>query len=174
MLKNVKPYFDALSGIRVLCALTVVLHHTLLYFNPSSQLLTFQLGDGAVTLFFVLSGFVMYYCYGQQKTFDLKEYYKYRFIRIFPLYWVSLLLFFIFVGSAHFWMVNPSILQTLLAFFGIQSFIPYPRYYFAINPVGWFVSAEIFLCVVFPFLVFSLKRLNRSKGFLTEFAGGGG
>lgn len=72
MLNNIKSYFDALSRICVICALTVLLHHILFYFNSSPQLLAFQLNNGAVTLFFVF-GFVLYYRYGQQKTFNLKD-----------------------------------------------------------------------------------------------------
>lgn len=159
-----KTYFTTLSGLRFICAFAVVLHHTLYYFNPNSPLLTLQLGNGSVTLFFVLSGFVLYYNYGSENSLDLYSYYKSRFIRLYPLYWFSLLLFFIFIGMPHFWMSNPSIIQILSAVFGIQSFIPYPRYYFAINPVGWFISAEILLCILFPLLA---KKLDANKNELS-------
>lgn len=161
VINNPKIYFESLSGLRFLCALMVVFHHTLYHFQPNSFLLNLQLGNGSVTLFFVLSGFVLFYRFGND--FDIRKFYLSRFIRLYPLYWFSLILFFVLVGSSHFWMANPTTPQIISTIIGVQTFVPYPRYYFAINPVGWFVSAEIVLCLLYPFLARKFSPHNLSS-----------
>lgn len=152
-----KVYFPGLSGIRVFCAIAVVLHHTLYYFDKNNPLHILSLGNSSVTLFFVLSGFVAY-CSCINKKLDIYNYYKSRFLRIYPMYLFILICFFLFVGKNQFWMSKPSNSEVFFAIVGLQSFIPYPRYFFAINPVGWFVSTIMFLYILFPIFYKYIKE----------------
>lgn len=154
-----KQYFKQLDSLRIICAIFVVLHHTLYRFAPDCWLQkNISLGNSSVSLFFVLSGFVLFYNYCQ--NFNLQKYLIASMIRIYPLYWISILVFFIAVGTSYFWMGRPTVSETISVILGIQAFFPYPHFYFGITPIGWFVSAEIFLRIIFPYL---LNMCNEQK-----------
>lgn len=147
-----KQYFKQLDSLRLICAIFVVLHHTLYRFAPDCWIQkNISLGNSSVSLFFVLSGFVLFYNYYQ--NFNFRKYLISSLTRIYPLYWISILVFFIMVGASHFWMGVPTTSETISVILGIQAFIPYPHFYFGITAIGWFVSAEIFLRLIFPYLL---------------------
>lgn len=52
------------------------------------------LGSYGVTLFFIVSGAVLMYIYGD-KEIDLASYYKKRFLGIYPMFWLAFAIFFI-------------------------------------------------------------------------------
>ncbi|WBA40629.1 acyltransferase family protein [Hymenobacter canadensis] len=86
-----KQYFPALTGLRAVAALLVFVHH----FNPFSaekfgwtvHTLAAELHIG-VTIFFVLSGFLIGYRYLGQERLNLRAYFANRFARIYPLYFL--------------------------------------------------------------------------------------
>ena len=95
---NAKPAvrFDALTGFRCLAACLVFLYHNRKYWRDSLHpellrlLNEFHIG---VSLFFVLSGFLIAYTYAEEPLQSAKSYAKYfsiRFVRIMPLYWLIL------------------------------------------------------------------------------------
>jgi peptidoglycan/LPS O-acetylase OafA/YrhL len=93
-----KDYFKPLTGVRAIAAYMVFLHH----FNPfkdveSSVLYHFveELYVG-VTLFFVLSGFLIAYRYLDIKNFSIRTYFINRAARIYPMYLILCTLTFIF------------------------------------------------------------------------------
>ncbi len=67
-------YFTLLDIIRFLSSLAVMFHHTF----------SFYYGKLGVYLFFIISGFVIYYSLGK----GTKEYVIGRFLRLYPLFWV--------------------------------------------------------------------------------------
>lgn len=92
-----RVYFKNLDGIRFIAALLVILQHTSDYkaFQEKgySNLLRPYLGDFGsygVTLFFVLSGYLIFYLlFAEQKvsnTVNIKSFYIRRILRIWPLY----------------------------------------------------------------------------------------
>lgn len=99
-----KVYFPNLNGIRFIAAFLVVVHHIEqlkglyrlpnLCHNKSVEMI----GGLGVTLFFVLSGFLITYMLFVEKehvgTIDVKSFYVRRILRIWPLYFFVLLLAF--------------------------------------------------------------------------------
>ena len=92
-----KVYFKNLDGIRFIAALLVILQHTSEYKAdthaalPNSMLHQFkEFGGYGVTLFFVLSGFLIFYLlfaeHEFKKTISVKSFYIRRVLRIWPLY----------------------------------------------------------------------------------------
>ncbi|MFZ1529712.1 MAG: acyltransferase [Ferruginibacter sp.] len=90
-------YFKNLDGIRFIAAFLVILQHTAEYKEdakaalPNSLLHQFkEFGGYGVTLFFVLSGFLIFYLlfaeHDFKKTIDIKSFYIRRILRIWPLY----------------------------------------------------------------------------------------
>jgi len=100
-------YFKGLNEIRALAALAVLLHHLELYKRRvgaqtllHTPLKTFvdDLGRNGVAVFFVLSGFLITYLLLAEKEryarIDLKKFYLRRILRIWPLYYLIVLLSF--------------------------------------------------------------------------------
>nr|WP_315253069.1 acyltransferase [uncultured Flavobacterium sp.] len=84
-------YFKALTGVRVIAAYMVFIHHK----NPFDEnffgtsifdfFREFHIG---VTIFFVLSGFLIAYRYFEEENINFKYYLVKRFARIYPVYFV--------------------------------------------------------------------------------------
>lgn len=86
-----RPYFPGLQGLRVYAALSVIAFHA-----GAGVLNPFLLeGGDAVTLFFVLSGFLITHILLTEKggtgTINLRRFYWRRTLRIFPVYFVGYL-----------------------------------------------------------------------------------
>lgn len=127
-----------LKGIAILC---VVSGHFSQRFMPA-ELPTY--GNHLIAVFFLLSGFGLYY---SLKTSDashepLFQFYLKRFLRIFPLYWVSFFIDLGFDGSATFDR------EMVYDFFLIN---------FTDPPRVWFLHALI-PCYVFAPAVYTLIR----------------
>jgi peptidoglycan/LPS O-acetylase OafA/YrhL len=99
--------FDALTGFRFLAATMVFVYHNRKYWrgNLHPELLRlineFNIG---VSLFFVLSGFLITYTYGQKPMASVKAYTKYfllRAARILPLYWLILTCYYLDKGYGN-------------------------------------------------------------------------
>lgn len=84
-------YFPALTGLRAVAALMVFVHHfnplPVATFGPTLSNLAAELHIG-VTVFFVLSGFLIGYRYLGRQRVDLRVYFANRFARIYPMYFL--------------------------------------------------------------------------------------
>ena len=137
----------ALTGVRAVAAYLVFFHHhptKLLVAGP--LLLWWELHVG-VTLFFVLSGFVITWRYdrrGPVRESFLKGYFVNRFARIYPLYFalvVPVMLSY-HVRSPRAWLLNLTVFTSLDA--GI--------------PQAWSLRVEECFYLAAPFLFFLWKR----------------
>src|SRR5690349_7408412 len=85
------PQIGMFNLIRFMAASIVVFYH----FGGSTGLQNYSTvllaGPQMVTLFFVLSGFVMVIAYHEQADLNPYKYYLSRFARIFPLYFLAML-----------------------------------------------------------------------------------
>lgn len=93
--------FDALTGFRFLAASMVFVYHNRKYWraelHPEFLRLLNEFNIG-VSLFFVLSGFLITYTYGEKPLASVKAYSKYfllRAARILPLYWLILTCYYL-------------------------------------------------------------------------------
>ncbi|MDB4766325.1 acyltransferase [bacterium] len=157
MAKPQQHHIHALTGIRFVAALGVFVQHMLGRLGIAT--FAWPFGDGGVTFFFVLSGFILTYVYSDRLTSyrDLPRFYFTRWARIWPLHMVTLSLwvFFFFKLTYIFKFADPYhklILNALL----LQSWVPSYSWSFAYNGVSWSISTEAFFYLMFPLLV--LKR----------------
>uniref|UniRef100_A0A1I8A443 Acyl_transf_3 domain-containing protein n=1 Tax=Steinernema glaseri TaxID=37863 RepID=A0A1I8A443_9BILA len=76
---------DDLQGVRGLAIIFVLLFH----FYPD----TFRNGFAGVDIFFVLSGYLMQMIYAERTSglYSILSFYKRRFIRLLPLYYLTIL-----------------------------------------------------------------------------------
>ncbi len=105
-----KARFNALTGIRALAVTLVFVYHNRKFWRADLHpelLRLFNEFHVGVSIFFVLSGFLLAYSYGGGPTKSLKDYGKYllgRSARVLPLYWFILTLYYLDpkFGKLHF------------------------------------------------------------------------
>ena len=96
--KEQRPRIDALTSMRFFAAMYVVLFHSVTGFavrQHASKWLVLFLGHGylAVSLFFILSGFVLTYNYAERwGKVTFRDFMLARLARIYPVYLLALLL----------------------------------------------------------------------------------
>jgi peptidoglycan/LPS O-acetylase OafA/YrhL len=174
-----RPQLDALTGLRYVAAMQVLLYHV--YFPASAAApgwVRALLGSGyvGVSLFFVLSGFVLAYNYLEPLAggrVSRREFWTARIARVYPVYLLGLL-----AGLPVFvlWMlrVNPApvalrwvagVSAACVAL--VQAWAPQTAC--ALNCPGWSLSAEAFFYLAFPFLVVPVRRAS-TRGLLVACA----
>jgi peptidoglycan/LPS O-acetylase OafA/YrhL len=163
-----RSILPALTGIRFFAAFYVVLFHSLpwlkSHFNLPRPLVIF-LGNGylAVALFFLLSGFILSYTYAGnvENARQRAKFWEARFARIYPVYFLSLMLALPFQRSLP--------LSTKVAVLAmVQAWNPFHREWTgAWNYPAWSLSVEAFFYLWFPFIQ---KRISRiADGSLSLF-----
>jgi peptidoglycan/LPS O-acetylase OafA/YrhL len=174
-----RPRIPVLTSLRFFAALHVVLFHlqaTKIAFQTGPMSGFAGIGYTGVSLFFVLSGFILVYTYAGRTT-SMGQFYRARFARIYPAYAFSLLLtapFFFYiiyrfrgVGGPPFfiWPAEHPKLAVALVVTLLQSWVPPAA--LAWNSVAWSLSVEAFFYVLFPFLLPQFeKRGSRELGWM--------
>jgi peptidoglycan/LPS O-acetylase OafA/YrhL len=144
---------DSLTFLRFIAALIVVIFH----YGRDSKLILFAKpfitsGPQMVSLFYVLSGFVMLVSHINKKNDNLRNYYVARVARIVPVYLIALLISIYFDFGRG---INNS-KALLLNFTFLQSwFSPYPL---SFNSPAWSLSVEAFFYLIFPLIIFFIKN----------------
>jgi len=162
----------ALTGLRCFAALNIVFFH---FSNP--QWFGFlapvvNAGFISVSYFILLSGFVLAYNYAERARngeLDRKRFWEARFTRIYPIYFLSLLLSLNLLRSeyqththAFFW--TGVVLTPLL----LQGFVPAVATF--LNTPAWTMSAEAAYYMIFPWVA-KWKRPERIAPHLIRMAG---
>jgi|GEM_PF-3320703 len=142
--------FPALDGLRGLAVLLVVFQHND-FVRPS---LGYWSGVG-VTLFFVLSGFLLYTSYLNKPEQKTLQYYRRRFFRIYPA-------FLAFTGAAYMWHLaakQPPVLTTLWPLAKNLSLLYAPpesiKFYI---PATWSLASEMQFYILLPLIVLVCKK----------------
>lgn len=162
---------NALTGLRTFAAINIVLFH---FSNPNWFGIfapVVNAGYASVSFFILLSGFVLAYNYSARARAGKLEtirFYKARFTRLYPIYFLSLLLAWQVVPEeyrAHthtmFW--TGMVLSPLL----LQGWIPSIATF--LNTPAWTMSAEAFYYLLFPWLA-RWKRSERAAPILWRMA----
>lgn len=162
----------ALTGLRCFAAINIVFFH---FSDPrwfGFLAPVVNAGFISVSYFILLSGFVLAYNYSERARngeLDRKRFYEARFTRIYPIYFLSLLLS---VGQlkveypahthAMFW--TGVVLTPLL----LQGFVPAVATF--LNTPAWTMSAEAAYYAIFPWVA-KWKRPERIAPHLVKMAG---
>jgi peptidoglycan/LPS O-acetylase OafA/YrhL len=158
---------DPLTSLRFFAAFGVMMHHYIWFFFPEYATVWFWkilVGEGycGVTLFFVLSGFVLTYNYsGGFRRLDFREwadFYVARFARIYPVFLLGFL-------AILYWMPwsGPDAVTWPLALSNLtltHAFVPDIRYFCSFNPPSWSISVEMLFYAVFPFAIPLLRSMG--------------
>ena len=152
-----KQHFKSLTGIRAIAAFMVFFHH----YNPSTKdssigkimynfFNEFHIG---VTIFFVLSGFLITYRYYEEENLNLKRYFINRFSRIYPIYFILTTLTFLF-----FYLTNNvfSVKEFLYNITFIRGFFDDLK--FTGIAQGWSLTVEETFYLLAPILFLLVKK----------------
>lgn len=171
-----KPYYPGLDACRFLAALIVIIYHTSIHFPLKKvfaehswfvKLITLneQGGHVGVTFFFVLSGFIITHLLFIEKKqlgkISLKKFYVRRILRIWPVYFLTLL-----IG----YFIYPEVIQSLgghvdrqmslwryLGFLGnFDIFLN--GYPYRVLGVQWSVCIEEQFYLIWPLLLIIVKK----------------
>jgi peptidoglycan/LPS O-acetylase OafA/YrhL len=169
---DARPTIPPLTSLRFFAAAVVVAFH----FDPDrfANLPSFlqswiETGYEAVTFFYVLSGFVLSYVYtsagAARRTWRLRDFFVARFGRLFPAYYVSLLVALpFFAGSAFVWgeqSLKDFAVHGVLVVSSLQAW--WPPAALAWNPPGWSVSVEWFMYATFPLLLWATRFVSPGR-----------
>ncbi|MDQ2924545.1 MAG: acyltransferase, partial [Acidobacteriota bacterium] len=147
-----RPTLPALTGIRTLLALSILLFH----FTPAGLGPLYAIIDNGyvfVSFFFLMSGYILAYNYlDRPGGLRLSDFWVARISRLYPVYLFSLLIFWEMLRTEHrvrsasdFW--QGAILTPLL----LQGWFPTLATFW--NTVAWTLSCEITLYAIFPMLM---------------------
>ena len=143
----------ALTGIRAIAAGAVFFGHVL-HEHLDEVLPIFEYGWIGVNMFFALSGYLFYVLYAdalKNKTFSWKQYLSKRFIRIYPL---TILVILLSIAALPFSYGLMDIVSHLTLLHGF-----YPPYRFSINPPLWTLTVELSFYVIAPILIVSMSSI---------------
>ena len=181
-----------LTSVRFFGALYVVFHHTAKDFSPAfyERMLVYaprSLWTGvlfklpaSVSFFFLLSGYVLTVVYLRDgKRVDKGKFFAARFARIYPLYFVTLVLDtpHLLLDKVH--RLGPAIgvVKTAGIFLGHTVMLKawYGQRLRGIDDPNWSLSAETFFYLCFPMLGFALCKLQGARLWIVAlclYAGG--
>lgn len=136
------------TGIRGLLAFYIMLFHALFY-SAGWNLH----GSALMPVFFLLAGYSLAIVYGkQQSKFDVKDYYRNRFARIAPVYYVAMLIALPLAVFGRSWVSQSDIGWVFATnLFAVQMWSSLPPLSFA-GP-AWTISTLAFFYLVFPLLL---------------------
>lgn len=136
-------------------------------------------GDGAfgVSIFIVLSGFVLIYTYYPKKDFmvnnirdtirfaigKIKKLYPLHIITMLAVIGYDMLLVIIKRSGNPLGVVKDKGIEILLNVFLLQSWVPSRKVYFSMNGVAWYLSVCLFLYILFPYILRYIKKYTKNE-----------
>jgi peptidoglycan/LPS O-acetylase OafA/YrhL len=169
--------FPCFDGLRALAALAVfAFHSTGVLYGEDPRFLPFglarwfgRLGFFGVAVFFVISGFLLYRPYAVAALTDhpapsLGPFWRRRFVRIFPAYWIALTFIVVVLSQYEFTSIGNAV-----TYFGL--FENYRGGYerFGLG-VAWTLGIEVSFYVVLPGLAWLLRKAGGIRGQLVGLA----
>ena len=184
---NAKQPIYALTGLRFISAIIIVLFHYIILVldYPFRVTLLAEQARAGVSLFFILSGFILYYNYHDwfQVHVDGTRFWQFaraRFARVYPMHVVALLINTPIV--LHFIITQPTQASQAYGdwltphFIGIswlanltlvQVYLPLPIFELLWNVTAWSIASEFVFYIAFPFFIaYVLSRFKTSRSLL--------
>jgi peptidoglycan/LPS O-acetylase OafA/YrhL len=150
---------ESLTGLRWFATFGVFLSHVNILLPVPYTRGLFSLGESGVTLFFVLSGFVLAWNWSPDDS--ARAFYGRRFARVWPLLAVAVALPTVFAATSR---GAPAVTHLLLvsasAVLLIQAWVP-GWILSGASPVTWSLSCEAFFYGLFPGV---MRRLSAARG----------
>ncbi|WAC70134.1 acyltransferase family protein [Microbacterium sp. SL75] len=162
---NPARHLPSLTGLRWATAMLIFGHHLMAveYFGGTAGTVwafVFEAGKTGVTLFFILSGFVL--AWGHKPRQSAGSFYWHRFARIYPLHLVGVGLALVAAATLVPEIRTAGRAPLVANVFLVNGWVP--DWWQAGNPASWSLVCEAFFYLSFPFLIRPLVRLsNRAR-----------
>lgn len=154
-----RPDLPALTGIRAIASTWVILHHYGQYYlSPGPLRDICAQGSLGVSLFFILSGFVL--AYSAQPDTSPPAFWWARIARIYPLYAIALL-----IDLAPTIHMGTQLGPTIPAYLTLTS-TWFPAYRLLWDSPTWSLAAEAFFYILFPIILPVIATIPRRLLFL--------
>ena len=155
---KVNTYFKNLDPLRFFAFLGVFFYHLPHDFSWTLINKIQDLGKNGVPFFFILSSFLITYIALQtEKDFNLKNFFKRRSLRIWPLYFFFLLLGFVLIPAiATFYHINLTLPPLLYYLFFINNQLPNDHVFYLV--FLWTIALEEQFYLVWGILFFFFKK----------------
>lgn len=181
-----QPYLHALTGLRFVAVMSIVLYHYGgSYLSGAPWWVTSIIGRGNVwvSLFFILSGFVLHYAYvGPRRPKDdtapsaqTPKFYLARLARLYPVYLISFALALpLYLANLLIFKSAPTSPSDVIAVLVgnlllLQAWL-HPQWIpddpNVLNPASWALSVEVFFYVIFPWIGSRLAKLRAAYAVL--------
>lgn len=166
-----KRRFACLDGYRGLAAMTVLVYHVMGRLSihidhPTLGAYTARLGNYGVTIFFLLSGFLLYRPFVVAHFQDREgpkwfSFYVRRLVRIIPAYWVALTcLFLVFRYS------SADGIGDIATYYGFAQIYRPGQYPIGALGQAWSLCVEMSFYLFLPLLAFAIAQLRIGQGEL--------
>lgn len=157
---------NSLTSLRFFAACMILILHTngVLFHSLYFGSMYLQLG---VSVFFVLSGFILTYVYPQLERTDILPFIKSRFARIWPAHMAALILACIILHE--YVQLSGNKYYFILCSTMVHSWIPLESFSMKFNQPSWSISTEFFFYLCFPILIYRFTKnwyLKLSATFL--------
>lgn len=159
-----KQKVNSLQAVRGIAFLAVFFTHCEVIFN---------MGGWGVSVFFVLSGFLMAYQYSDrmERQYSISESIQFGIQRIKKLYPLHILMTIVSLPITIVQMVmkisDISMIklmeQIFLQITLLQTWIPIQDYYFSLNGLSWYLSVALFLYIMFPHVLQKQKEKSNRQ-----------
>jgi peptidoglycan/LPS O-acetylase OafA/YrhL len=125
-------------------------------------------GPMGVSIFLILSGFLMFYSWDNKKKMPqkgIRNAFVLSIRKISKLYPLHLLTFLwmVAVGLLVGFKGGHTLLKGILNLLLLQAWVPSAKWYFTFNKVSWYLSVCLFVYFVFPFIYRRISRMTFRK-----------
>lgn len=163
-LSEKKEHLPGLDVFRIMLALLVFCFHSLLNGCSYTRILNPFISMGAISMtgFFMLSGFSLFYNYGDKDLTNLgniSTFYKKRIISVFPIYWIVALVYVLVRVVLKGADIIENIILAPIEFLGIQSAFN-SLFLVSHNNGTWFISCIAISYLLFPLIANIIKQLK--------------
>jgi peptidoglycan/LPS O-acetylase OafA/YrhL len=154
-----KQRYSELDAIRGIAAIFVVLYHYsvqygTLYGTLVQPIFSFEFGKFGVELFFIVSGFVIFLTLN--RTVNSSDFIVSRFSRLYPTYWVAVMLSFLIVTIFTLPKYNITVEHALVNLTMLQRFFKVPD----VDGVYWTLIIELSFYIIM-YILFVTKQLKK-------------
>lgn len=157
------PRFPCIEGLRAVAAIAVLVHHvagTTGAVTSTAWGYVFAHLDSGVSVFFVLSGFLLYRPFAaahvdRRPGPGLRRYTRRRFLRIFPAYWIALVGVFFVLNTVEY-----GDNRSLAMYFGLAHIYSKAHVLGGIIP-AWSLATELSFYVFLPFFAVAVGAVAR-------------
>lgn len=163
-LKQRERNIDSIQAVRAIAAIFVLLYHAsaLISHRLNYDLTSyFWYGYSGVDIFFVLSGFIIFYSASTHKNLTSTEFFARRLIRIYPIFWLATLSVVLIAIIGKYFHFGDSDIMSSVSALSFESLIAtlllIPKSS-EIILVAWTLSYEMMFYVIFALLFFKNKK----------------